>query len=96
MDVTVELGRNPVGKYQTQSEYEDKQADEGRECRNRLARLNSQARTWTGKYSFFPVQLATSWIVNLTRLILTQIVCRRYFQHAQFIPIVGAGKRGAY
>ena len=23
-------------------------------------------------------------------------VTRRYFQHAHFIPIVGAGKRGAY
>ena len=52
MYVAAELGRNPVGKYQTQSEYEDEQADAGRECRNRLARLNSQARTWTGKYSF--------------------------------------------
>ena len=41
MYVAAEIGRNPVGKYQTQSEYEDKQADEGRECRNRLARLNS-------------------------------------------------------
>ena len=28
-------------------------SDAGRDCRNRLARPNSQARTGTGKYSFF-------------------------------------------
>ena len=47
-----ELGRNPVSKHQIQPEYGDKQADAGRDCRTRLARPNSQARTRTGKYSF--------------------------------------------
>ena len=32
----------------------------GRDGRTRLARPNSQARTGTGKLSFFPVQLTTS------------------------------------
>ena len=27
---------------------------------------------------------------------LVSCLYRRYFQHAHFIPIVGAGKRGAY
>ena len=52
MDAAAELGRNPVSKHQIQPEYEDEQADAGRDCRTRLARPNSQARTRTGKYSF--------------------------------------------
>ena len=51
MDAAAELGRNPVSKHQIQPEYGDEQADAGRDCRTRLARPNSQART-TGKYSF--------------------------------------------
>ena len=52
MDVAAELGRNPVSKHQIQPEYGDEQAEAGRDCRNRLARPNSQARTLTGEYSF--------------------------------------------
>ena len=47
-----ELGRNLVSKHQIQSEYGHEQADAGRDCRTRLARPNSQARTRTGKYQF--------------------------------------------
>ena len=47
------------------------QADAGRDCRTRLAKPNSQARTRTGKKTFSQVQLTTSRIGNLTRLILT-------------------------
>ena len=50
MDATAELGRNPVSKHQIQPEYGDEQADAGRNCRTRIARPNSQARTGTGKY----------------------------------------------
>ena len=53
LDAAAELGRNPVSKHQIQPEYGDEQADAGRDCRTRLARPNSQARTRTGKYSFF-------------------------------------------
>ena len=53
MDAAAEIGRNPVCKHQIQPEYGDEQADAGRDCRTRLARLNSQARTRTEKYSFF-------------------------------------------
>ena len=70
MDAAAELGRNPVSKHQIQPEYGDEQADAGRVCRNRLARSNSQARTGTEEY-YFPVQLTTSRIGNLTRLIHT-------------------------
>ena len=50
MDAAAELGRNPVSKHQIQPEYGDEQADAGRDCRNRLAIPNSQARTRTGEY----------------------------------------------
>ena len=50
MDAAAEIGRNPVCKHQIQPEYGDEQADAGRDCRIRLARPNSQARTRTGKY----------------------------------------------
>ena len=75
MDAVEELGWNPVSKHHIQAEYGDEQADAGRDCRTRLARSNSQARTRTGKYSFFPVQLTTSRIGNLTRLIHTLAIC---------------------
>ena len=52
MDAAAELRRNPVSKHQIQPEYGDKQADAGRDCRTRLARPNSQARTGTGEKSF--------------------------------------------
>ena len=52
MDDAAELGRTPVSKHQIQPEYEDEQDDAGRDCRTRLARPNSQARTRTGKYYF--------------------------------------------
>ena len=70
MDAAAEIGRNPLGKHHIQPECGDKQTDAGRDCRTRLARPNSQARTGTGKYSFFPVQLITSRIGDLTQLIL--------------------------
>ena len=52
MDAAAEIGRNPVSEHQVQPEYEDEQADAGGDCRTRLAKPNSQARTRTGKYSF--------------------------------------------
>ena len=51
MDAAAELGRNPVSKHPTHPEYEDEQADAGRDCRSRLARPSYQARTETGGYS---------------------------------------------
>ena len=70
MDAAAELGRNPVSKHQIQPECGDEQADTGRDCRNRLVRPNFQARAGIGGY-YFPVQLTTSRIGNLTPLIHT-------------------------
>ena len=53
MDAAAEIRKNPVSKHQIQPEYVDEQVDAGRDCRTRLARPNSQARTATGKWSFF-------------------------------------------
>ena len=49
---------------------ENKRADARRDGRTRLARLNSQTRTGSGK-NIFPVQPTTSTIGNHTRLIQT-------------------------
>ena len=52
IDAAAELGRDPLSKHQIQPEYGDEQTDAGRDRRTRLARLNSQARTVTGKSLF--------------------------------------------
>ena len=54
---------------------ENEQADAGRDCRNRLARPNSQARNADREILTFPVQLTTSRIGNLTRLFHTLAIC---------------------
>ena len=59
MNPAAELRRNPVSKRHIQSEYGDEQADAGRDCRTRLARPNSQARTRTGKGKY-PFSLSSS------------------------------------
>ena len=54
MNAPAEFGRNPVSNHQIQPEYEDEQADAGRDCRTRLAIPNSQARTNVDReYPFF-------------------------------------------
>ena len=52
MDATAEIGRNPASKHQIQPKYGDEQAAAERDCRTHLTRLNSQARTGTGKKTF--------------------------------------------
>ena len=63
-------------------------------------RPNSQARTGTGEYSFFPVELTTSRIGNLTRLILAicddhtcSVLCV-FFPFILDIKFVGRTSRG--
>ena len=51
---------------QIQPEYGDEQADAGRDCRTRFARRANGDR----EVFIFPVQLTTSRIGNLTRLVL--------------------------
>ena len=74
MNAAAKLGRDPVGKHHIHPDCRDEQADVGRDCRTCLARPNSQARTRTG--IFFPlVQLTTSRVGNLIRLIHTLAIC---------------------
>ena len=65
IDAVAGIGRNLVSKHQIQPEYGDEQADPGRDCRTRLARPNSQARTGTAKYSFSLFNLARAGLVSL-------------------------------
>ena len=73
MDAAAEIGRNPVRKHQIQPEYEDGQA--GAWCG--AGRLNPSRETkFSGTHGdrgifILPVQLTTSRIGNLTRLIHT-------------------------
>ena len=89
MHAAAELGRNPVSKHQIQPEYGDEQADA-----TRLARPNSQTRTETGEYSFFLVQLTTSRIGNLTRLIhtLLYVMTTHTYIHQLTVPY-GSARR---
>ena len=55
-DAAAEIGMNPASNISTRfslSGVENEEADTGREGRTRPARQDSQARTGTGKYSFF-------------------------------------------
>ena len=59
MDAAAELGKNPVSKLQIQREYVlDEKADTGWDCRTRLTTPNSQARTGTGKTSYYPLSIS--------------------------------------
>ena len=75
MDAAAEMGRNPVSKHQIQPEYEDEQADAGRDYRIRLARPKSSDANADREIFIFPVELTTSRIDNLTRLIHALAIC---------------------
>ena len=68
MDATA--GRNPVSRHRIQPNYgDDEQTDAGRDCKIRLARPNSSGANGDREISIFPVQLTTSRIGDLIRLI---------------------------
>ena len=72
MDAAAELERNPVSKHQVQPEYGDEQANAGRDCRTCLCRrARFSGANGDREIFIFPVQLTTSRVSNLTRLILT-------------------------
>ena len=73
MDAAAELGRNPVSKHQIPPEYGDEQAGTGLPNPFRETKL-SGANATRGIF-ISPVQLTTSRIGNLTRLILTLALC---------------------
>ena len=69
MDAAAEHGRNPVRKHQIQPEYGDEQADAGPGLPN-PSRETKFSGTHGDRGTFiFSVQLTTSRIDNLTRLI---------------------------
>ena len=76
MDTAAELGTNSVSKHQIQPEYGDEQADAGQDCRTRRCRETKFSGA-NGEWEefIFPVQLTTSRISNLSRLILTLAIC---------------------
>ena len=71
MDAAAELGRNPASKHHIQPEYGDEQADAVRDCRTRLARPKFSDANGDREKICFSLQLTTSKIGNLTRLIHT-------------------------
>ena len=75
MDAAAEHGGNLVSKHQLQPEYGGEQADAGRDCRNRLARDQVLRRERGQGNIHFSVQLTTSRIGDLTRLVLTLAIC---------------------
>ena len=86
LDAVAELGRNSLSKHQIHPKYGEEQADAGRDCRNRLARPNSQAQTQTGKYSS-SLLLTTSRIGNLARSIHILAICVTI--HTSYIRSLG-------
>ena len=73
MDAAAELGRNPVSKHHIQPEYGDEQTDAGRESPPNPSRKSKLSGAHADREIFiFPVQLTTTRIGNLTRLIHTR------------------------
>ena len=70
MDAAAEIGSNSASKHQIQPEYGDEQADAERDCRTPSCETNFSGANADREIFIFPVQLATSRIGNLTRLIL--------------------------
>ena len=73
MDATAELGRDAKSKHQVQPEYGDEQADAG--LPNPSREIMFSGAKGDREIIIFPVQLTTSAIGNLTRLILTLDLC---------------------
>ena len=67
VDAVVESGRNPVSKHQIQPEcgVENEQAHAGRDGRTCLTRLNSLARTGTGRKDIFPIHLTSAGLGSI-------------------------------
>ena len=96
MDTDADLGRDPGSKHQIQPECRDEQADAGRDYRNRLARPFSGANGYREIFIFL-VQMTTSRIGDLTRLIHTLAICDDHTVAAWVYDSIiysGVNKRG--
>ena len=74
MDAAAELGRNPVSKHQIQPEYGDEQAGAGWDP-NPSRETKFSGANADREIFIFPVQLTTSRVGNLTRLIHILAIC---------------------
>ena len=88
MDAAAELGRNPVSKHQIQSEYGDEQAGRRTELPEPYHKTEFSGANGDREKNIFPVQLTTSRIGNLTRLIHTLPICGTIhtYIHGQILP----------
>ena len=93
MDAAAGIGSNPVSKHQIQPEYRDEQADTGLPNPSRETKFSGA--NGGRKIFIFPVQLTTSRIGNLTRLILTLATCDDYtYIHDTIITILSGPRLG--
>ena len=74
----------------TRDGTENERADKGWVSRTYLARPNSQVLTGTGEISIFPVQLTTSRIGNLTRLVHTLLKVLATHVSSHLLPPISA------
>ena len=92
MNAAAELGRIPVSKYQIQSEYLNEQADAGRDLPNLFRDIQFSGANEDWEVFVFPVQLTTSRIGNLTRLILTRaIYVMTIHPYIQYLTVWNSG-----
>ena len=68
-----------MSKHHIQPEYGDEQADGGRDCRTRLARPNSQARTGTGTTNTTFLKTCNIFVEKIKRKMSSQIHFLTYY-----------------
>ena len=76
-------GMHPANKNHISLSAENKRTDAGRDCRTRLARPHSQARTYADREIFiFPIQLTTGrtgnltcWLIHINTLAICVVPC---------------------
>ena len=74
----MELGKNPSSKHQIQPEYGDEEANAGRDCRTRLGQTKFSGAKAYREISIFLVQLTTSRIGNLLKVVLSRVLLMAY------------------
>ena len=75
MDAAAEIGRNPVSKHPIQPEYGERAGWRGTGQPNPSRKTKFSSANGDREKFIFPVQLTTSRIGNLTRLIHTLNIC---------------------
>ena len=96
MDAAAELGRNPVSKHQIQPEYLNEQADAWRDLPNLFRDIQFSGANGDWEILVFPIQLTTSRIGNLTRLILTLTICVMIIHPSiQYLTVWNSGASSA-